>query len=266
MARGYVAPDSVSGLVEALANATDPILIAGGQSLLPAIAEKGIRSGEIIDIGRIAELRSIAIDADGATVGAGVVMAELMHGPIAASYPAMAAAAAAVGNHVVRGRSTVGGCLAWANPRAELPMILIAHDAMIVTQHRSIPANALMSGAHETILRRGEVILRVRIPNPPRMVFDEIIERNSTGRAMVAVACAEDNGGEGGGGGVRVTLAGLTVRPIHGLFLASGADATTENVRAAIGALPEFFQPVSMDYRIWAACTLIRRCRERLAA
>lgn len=259
--RHYQAPDSLAGLVAALASAQDPILIAGGQSLLPALAERGIRSGWMVDIGRIAALKTITFDADGVTIGAGTVMADLVRGPIAALCPALAEAAGAVGNHVVRGRSTVGGCLGWANPRAEIPMILIAHDATIMTQHRAFRADALMTGAFATVLAPGEAILSVRIQTPPRMVFEELISRNSTGRAIVSVACADM-----GKRGTRVTLAGLTDRPVSGLMLATGTVATPDLIRAAIADRAELSHTTSPDYRIAAACALVRRCRERLGA
>ena len=261
MARRYLAPTSVVDLIAALAGADDAMLIAGGQSLLPSLAERGIRAGLLVDIGRIDALKRIAVDAAGVTIGAGVAMADLMRGHVAQRYPALAAAAAAVGNHVVRGRSTIGGCLGWANPRAEIPMILVAHDATIVTDRREIAADALMTGAYRTILERSEPILSVRVPPPPRMVFDELIARNSTGRAIVSVACAD-----AGSGAACVTLAGLTARPIRNLTVSAGQVASEADVRAAIAAVPDVPQTISLDYRIAAAAALIRRCRERLAA
>lgn len=261
MARSYSAPDNVDALIAALAAVPDPILIAGGQSLLPALAERGIRSGDLVDIGRVAALKAITIDASGATIGAGVVMAALMHGPIATLCPALATAAGAVGNHVVRGRSTIGGCLAWANPRAEIPMIAMAHDATITTQHRNFPSDTLMTGAYATILAPGEVILSLHIPPPPKMAFEELIPRNSTGRAIVSVACAD-----AGNDNVRVTLAGLTDIPITRMMLEGSETATEDHIRTAVAGLPVSSHFTALDYRITAARVLIRRCRERLAA
>ena len=257
--RTYRAPTSTADLVAALAAATDPILIAGGQSLLPSLREKRIRSGELIDIGRVASLKDIVLDDGGATIGAGVVMADLAKGQIAKRLPMLACAAGWVGNHVVRGRSTLGGSLAWANPRAEMPTVMMALDAIITTQHRSFPARQLMTGAFTTILERGEAILSVRVPDSPRMVFDEVIPRNSTGRAVVAIACADV-----GNGDVSVTLAGLTDIPIFDYVLKQGQPFTDSSISEAIRGHAPSAHFTSLEYRIAAARVLANRCRDRL--
>lgn len=257
--RTYQAPKTVEELVAALSGADDPILIAGGQSLLPALRDRRVRCGAMIDVGGVATLKDIAIDDAGVTIGAAVVMADLMRGRVAARFPALAQAAAHVGNHVVRGRSTLGGCLAWANPRAEMPMMMMALDARIQTQRRSFPASRLMTGAYATILEPDEAILSVHVPNARRMVFDELIPRNSTGRAMVSVACARAENGN-----ILVALAGLTDIPLHGYHVANDHVVNADDIGAAIADLPPSLHFTSLDYRIAAACVLIGRCRERL--
>lgn len=257
--RAYVAPTSIADLIAALATIDDPLIVAGGQSLLPAIRERGTRTGTMVDVGRIADLKAITIDERGATIGAGVVMADLMRGAVAERFPALAEAAGAVGNHVVRGRSTLGGCLGWANPRAEMPTIMLAHDAAIRTQHRTFPVSDLVTGPFTTCLSTGEVILSVHLPPPPPMVFDEVIPRNSTGRAIVSAACAAAPVGA-----TRVTLAGLTDLPLDGWTIAKGTEATVAEIRDAISTLPLSDHFTSLDYRLKAAAVLIRRCRERL--
>jgi carbon-monoxide dehydrogenase medium subunit len=173
----------------------------------------------------------------------------------------LAKAAGAVGNHVVRLRSTLGGCLSWANPRAEMPIIMLAHDAIVRTQHRRFSVRNLMVGPFATCLQSGEAILSVSLPPPPRMVFDEIIPRNSTGRAIVSVACASTSNG-----GARISLAGLTELPLDGWMLPIGATVSAADVGEAISSLPPSDHFTSLDYRLKAASVLIRRCRDRLEA
>ena len=118
-----------------------------------------------------------------------------------------------------------------------------------------------MTGPFVTCLQSGEVILSVSLPPPPPMAFDEIIPRNSTGRAIVSVACAAAPDG-----GTRITLAGLTDLPLDGWVIPAGVTASANDVGQAISALPASDHFTSLDYRLKAASVLIRRCRERLEA
>jgi len=242
--------------------AADPaaMILAGGHSLLPALAIRGQRTGRLLDIGRIAALKTWSLDATGAVIGAGVTLSTLLRSGIARAYPALAEALRCVGNHVIRNRSTVGGCLGWSDPRGELPLILLAHDAVIRTSQREIAADAFITGPFANVLRPGEVIFDVRLPRPPALAFEEIIARNATGRAILSAACAVVGAQQ-----VRITLGGLVDRPVRSDLLAyeNESDFTalaSTFVAAVLARFPVLPDANSLGYRQTVAPRLLRRC------
>lgn len=242
------------------------MILAGGHSLLPALALRGQRSGRLVDIGRIAALKRIVLNDQGAVIGAGVTLSAILASPVAAALPALAQALRFVGNHVVRNRATLGGCLGWADPRGEVPLILAAHDAVIVTSRRTIAAEDFITGPFATALEPGEAILEVLVPPPPPIAFDEVLGRNSTGRAILSAACAISSDGS-----VRLSLGGLVDRPVRSAALpcadADALDALAVGfVAGMLARYPALPDASTIDYRRTIAPRLLRRCHMRAAS
>src|SRR4030095_7711463 len=87
----------------------------------------------LIDIGRIPELRGISRQGDSIRIGALTTHAELAaSSELRAAAPALAEAAALVGDPAVRNRGTIGGNIAHADPASDLPPVLVALDARMV--------------------------------------------------------------------------------------------------------------------------------------
>lgn len=107
-----VAPASIAEALAALAETPDARACAGGTDLIPNL-RRGIGDpGRLIDLTRIDALRGIETGADGTRIGAGVRLAELeSSAQIAADYPAVARAAAAIAGPTHREVATVGGNL-----------------------------------------------------------------------------------------------------------------------------------------------------------
>lgn len=261
--RGYRAPQTVEALTAILAAAPDAMILAGGHSLLPALSLSASRQGLLVDIGRIASLKPVALTATGAVLGAGASLSAVLASPVADRYPALAAALGHVGNHVVRNRSTIGGNLAWADPRGEVLLALIAHDGVITTSRREIPAADFVAGPFRTLLEPGEVILSARLPPPRPMGFAEVMARDSTGRAILSALCALE-----GDGLVRLSVGGLVDRPVRSTPLACpdaaalGAAAVSflDGMMACHPVLPDASSPA---YRRRIAPTLLYRCYQQ---
>ena len=106
-------------------------LLAGGHSLIPLLKLRLAAPSAVIDIGRIA---SCAASPAGRHVRIGALTT---HAELAASAdlravaPALADAAAMVGDPAVRNRGTIGGNVAHADPASDLPTVLVALDARI---------------------------------------------------------------------------------------------------------------------------------------
>jgi carbon-monoxide dehydrogenase medium subunit len=162
----YVRPRDLGEALNALKGA-DAKAIAGGQSLGPMLNLRLARPKLLVDVSRLAELKSTTDEGDAWRIGAGVTHAELEDKPLAGCEP-LAKVARVVAYRAVRNRGTVGGSLAHADPAADWPLVLAALDATVRVAgpagRREIKADALMTTAFETGLRDDELIESVRVP------------------------------------------------------------------------------------------------------
>src|SRR5256885_270219 len=118
---GYRAAHSVAEAVSLLTELGDEAtLLAGGQSLIPAMKLRLAQPGILVDLGPIPELRGIRVDGDHLAIGA-----LTLHADVAASdvvrerLPGLADAAERIGDVQVRNRGTIGGSVAQADPKAD---------------------------------------------------------------------------------------------------------------------------------------------------
>jgi carbon-monoxide dehydrogenase medium subunit len=144
-------------------------VLSGGQSLMPAMNLRLISPELIVDIGHIAELRSIAVTGGVVRIGALTRHVELATSPeIATHVPLLKAAIAHVAHPAIRNRGTVGGSLAHADPASELPACMVALNAIIVVRGRSgerrIGAEDFFKGIYETALSPHELLTAVEVP------------------------------------------------------------------------------------------------------
>jgi aerobic carbon-monoxide dehydrogenase medium subunit len=152
---------------------TDAKLLAGGQSLLPMMKLRLATPGTLIDIGGVRELTGVTTDADGGTViGAVTTYRALQRDPFATTrFPALADALAVLADQQVRARGTVGGCVAHGDPAADLPAVLLAHDATITLTGpdgtRQTPLDSFLQGVFATDLALDEIVTAITLPAPP---------------------------------------------------------------------------------------------------
>jgi carbon-monoxide dehydrogenase medium subunit len=190
----YEVAESVEQALELLATRPDAKLLAGGQSLLPAMKLRFSRPATLVDIGRINGLDEIADEGDHVTVGALVRHCDLERNPIVRKeVPLLGFAAGLAGDRQVRHRGTIGGSLAHADPAGDLPAIALALDAEIVARgpkgERTIPAADFFRGLYTTALAPDELIVQVRVPKTGGAGWSYLkFRRRSIDWAMVGVA------------------------------------------------------------------------------
>ena len=168
---GYVVATSVGHAVGALASDPGARLLAGGQSLVPAMCQRVARPSVLIDINPVPGLDQIAAEGGRLLIGATARHRDLEHSPqVRRLAPAVAQAAALIGNPHVRNRGTVGGSLAQADPAAELPAALVASGATLTVAGlagpRSLQVTELIRGPGRTALEPGEMLTAVQVPAP----------------------------------------------------------------------------------------------------
>jgi carbon-monoxide dehydrogenase medium subunit len=195
-------PASAAQAVAALNAAADGRFLAGGQSLLPAMKFGLAAPSDLIDLGRIAELRGIQREAGALRIGAMTTHAEVAESSLVqAAMPALAKLAAGIGDPGVRHRGTLGGSLGLNDPAACYPAGVLGLGATIRTDRRTIAADDFFIGLYETALEPGELIVAVDFPLPEKaawMKFKQPASRFS----MVGVFVSR------GPAGVRVAVTG----------------------------------------------------------
>src|SRR5678816_589377 len=91
----------------------DGRLLAGGQSLVPALNLRLAAPRAVIDINRVPDLDGIRVTPEGLVIGALARQEALERSPLVREHaPLIAAAVPHVGHAAIRARGTVGGSLA----------------------------------------------------------------------------------------------------------------------------------------------------------
>ena len=165
----YHAPRQLKEAAELLASLPNARILAGGQSLVPMMNFRYVVVDHLVDLGRIDDLRGIAVADGRLRIGAMMTQRELETSPeIARHCPLMVAALHHVGHRQTRNRGTIGGSLAHADPAAELPAVCVAYDAVVhlasVRGIRSLPYRDFSLGYMATALAADEMIAAVELP------------------------------------------------------------------------------------------------------
>ncbi len=163
----------------------DGRILAGGQSLVPALNMRLATPRAVIDINRLPGLDDIRLAPEGLVIGALTRQEALERSPLVREHaPLLAAAVPHVGHAAIRARGTVGGSLALADPAAELPACAVALDATIRLSRRggsrSVAAADFFRGIYTTAVEPGEVVTEIVAPLAPgwRAGFDELARRH----------------------------------------------------------------------------------------
>lgn len=277
----YVRPQSVEEALQAFAEADgDAVYIAGGQSLVPAMALRLQAPDLLVDIGRIPELHGLSVDGDRLRIGATTRHNEILTCPLIRQHaPLLAEAAAYVAHPAIRNKGTFAGSLALADPAAEFPAMALALDAEVeiasLAGTRRVAAEDFFLDLYETALEPGEIIVAVHVPvaeDGARCAFDELSRR----RGDFAIVGLGVNGLFDGDVVRRMRLAFLSVGPTalrarsaEGLLVGRRLDAAA--IRAAQEALADDISPmddenVPAGMRLHLARVLLGRLLGRIAA
>jgi carbon-monoxide dehydrogenase medium subunit len=217
----------------------DGRLLAGGQSLVPALNLRLAAPRAVIDINRIPDLDAIRVTADGLVIGALARQEALERSPLVREHaPLIAAALPHVAHSAIRARGTIGGSLALADPAAELPACAVALGATIRSRRRGgtrdIAADEFFRGIYTTALAPGEIVTEMLVPRPAagwRWGFDELARRH--GDFALAGVAAGARVESGVVAETRLVFFGVGTRPVR----ARRAEAALAGRRADAEAL-----------------------------
>ncbi|NJC98854.1 MAG: molybdopterin dehydrogenase [Anaerolineales bacterium] len=147
----------------------DARILAGGQSLVPAMNFRIVQPGVLIDLNRVSELGYIHEAGEVIRVGAMTRERQLeFDASIAKRTPLLHEATPFIAHPQVRNRGTIGGSLVNADPAAELPVLMLALNARLKAQNRTgerwIKAKEFFVGMFTTALEPDEILVEIELP------------------------------------------------------------------------------------------------------
>ena len=240
----YHAPETVDEAIALLARLGDRAkILAGGQSLIPAMRFRLASPAILVDINRIRDLSYVEERGDHLAIGGLTREHTLEESPLVAkSYPLLLDTAKVIADPLVRNRATVGGNLAHADPANDHPATMLAYNAQVVARGpkgaRTIVIDDFFIGLFESSLAPGEILAEIRIPRPGPSSGGAYlkIERKVGDYAVAAVAVQLSLSG-GKIGAARIGLTNVNPVPIR----AKNAEgllegkAVTDDVLEAVG-------------------------------
>jgi len=159
-------------------------------------------SERLVDLGAVADLKGIRVDAGSVTIGAMTTHATVARSvEVRKAIPALAELASGIGDQMVRNMGTLGGSIANADPAACYPAAVLGLGATVHTDRRSLPADSFFTGMYETALQPGELIVSVSFPVPQKAAYVKY-KQPASRFALVGVFVSQ------GAGGVRVAVTG----------------------------------------------------------
>lgn len=280
----YHRPDSVDEVLALLAeHGYDAKLLAGGQSLVPAMNFRLATPAVLIDLNRLPGLDGVSASDGALRIGAMVRQAAAEHdATVAARAPLLAETLPYVAHAQIRNRGTIGGSIAHADPAAEVPAVMLALDARFHLRGpngaRILHVGDFFNGLFGTALEAAEEMLaEVEIPSmAPRTgwAFDEVSRRHGD-YALAGVAAVVEVDEDGRCTAARIATLSLADRPVLAAEAAAalvGQVATEDVIRAAAEAAaqrdidPPGDIHASPAYRRQLADVLVRRVLPRAFA
>jgi len=202
----YHAPDSIDQAVELFSQYSgEAKILAGGQSLVPAMNFRVVQPSVLIDLNRVGELSYIREDGNVLRIGS---MARERHLEfdlsIVKRIPLLNEAVPFIAHPQIRNRGTIGGSIVNADPAAELPVLMLALNAGLKARNSSgerwIDAKDFFVGMFTTALEPDEILVEIELPfslNHTGWSFMEVAPRAGDYALMgVAVLVTLDEAGK----------------------------------------------------------------------
>lgn len=185
----YANPSTVDEAAAALAAGGQAL--AGGQTLLATMKQRLAAPETLIDLGKISGLSGVKKDGNTLMVGAMTRHMDVANNDLVkANIPALAALAGQIGDRQVRARGTLGGSVANNDPAACYPSAVLALNATVHTNKRTVAADDFFQGMYTTALEEGELITAIAFEIPKRAAYVKF-KQPASRFAMVGVFAAE---------------------------------------------------------------------------
>jgi aerobic carbon-monoxide dehydrogenase medium subunit len=211
----YAKPRSLAEAFDLLERPNAKIL-AGGQSLVPALNMRLSSPELLVDITGLKGLSGIEARNGAVRIGALCTHTQVERSAeVREHLPLVADAVAHIAHPAIRNRGTLGGSLALADPNAELPACALALDAALIVAgrkgERRVPAASFFKALFETDLQPDEILVGAEFPKASKSVFLELARRQGD-YAIVGLAGAVK--GAEAGADKRIAFFGVAATPV----------------------------------------------------
>jgi CO/xanthine dehydrogenase FAD-binding subunit len=242
----YSRPASVEEALDLLAEHGDgATVLAGGQSLVPLLNMRFARPGLLVDVNRIPGLDALAEENGAVHLGALVRQNTLASSEIVATrLPLAGDAIPHVGHFVTRNRGTVGGSIAHADARAELPLALTVLGGSVVVAsrrgRRAIPAGEFFVTHFTSTIEPDELLVETVWPAAAPLqgsAFEEFAQR--AGDYALAMAACTLRVHAGRVADARIGIGATVARPtlLDGASRLLAGSAVDEALAREVGAV-----------------------------
>jgi len=254
-------------------------IVAGGTDLIPRIKLREVSPGFLIGLEGIPGLDSITYsEANGLRFGPLVTLASIEASPVVRErFNVLYQAVHSMASSQVRNLGTVGGNLCNAAPSADTAPSLIAMGAKLKliapNSERTIPVEEFFTGPSQTVLRRGEILIEIQIPDSSLCksgVYIKHTIRQAMDLAIVGVAVSVTIQ-NGICQDARIALGAVAPTPVRAIVaetLLRGKSKDDRLFKAAAAQAPRECQPItdirsSAEYRREMVEVLTRRALEQ---
>jgi CO/xanthine dehydrogenase FAD-binding subunit len=272
----YIAPESIEEASQYLhEHGEDAKLLAGGQSLIPALNFRCLKPAFVIDLNLLKDLDFVRMGSDGnVRIGAMTRYQTLeFDATIRKFAPLMHHAVPYIAHTAIRSRGTMGGSLAYADPAAEMPAVTLALDARYkavnASGERWICAEDFFQDMFFTALRPDEILVEVSIPVLPERTywsFHEVARRHGDRvlSGVAAVITLHEDGTCKKANLVYLNSGRTPVKAVQAAELLLGGRGSQEEIEAAAHTVQNDVSPeedvhATEDYRRHLVGELTRR-------
>jgi xanthine dehydrogenase small subunit len=268
---GFHAPRTLQQLAQLRHDKPDARLLAGSTDIGLWVTKQFRELGELIYLGRVAELQAIHEDAEGLHIGAGASL-DAAWGALAARWPSLTEIWLRFASPPLRSTGTMGGNVANGSPIGDAAPVLIALDAEVelqkLMQTRRIQLADFYVDYMKNRLEPGEFLRAIHVPPNTgwQLQAHKISKRFDSDISAVCGALAVRMEGEriadlrlAWGG-----MAAIVKRSAAAEAALRGQPWSEANLAAAQAALAQDFSPLSdmrasQGYRLQVAQNLLRR-------
>jgi len=233
----YLRPTSLKDAVQLYRTTPGCRPLAGGTDLM-VMLHAGVLRPEpraVLDLWSLSELKGVRVVDSTVEIGAAESYTTIIRSPdVQRHLAALAAAARTIGAAQIQNRGTLGGNLANASPAGDTLPVLLAYDAIVVTDRRAIPIDQFFTGYRKTALEPDELITAVRFPFGRQVAFRKVGTRAAQAISKVVMAVCKSP--------ARIAIGSVAEVPLR----ARRAEAALErgDIAGAVSAVAEDIRPI----------------------